>query len=78
MLESHLVTFGPLMRGSQQLADEPCGMQLEPHEIMMRVDNMDLFMSGDAESFVVDACSIIPCESNRSVAEYVAFCLLRH
>ena len=44
----------------------------------MRVDIKDFFMSGDADSLVVDACSINPSEAKRRVAERVAFFLLRH
>ena len=78
VLESQLTTFVHLLRDSKQLADELRGMRIEPHERMMRVDIKDFFMSGDADSLVVDACSIIPSEAKRRVAERVAFFLLRH
>ena len=43
----------------------------------MRVHIKDFFMSGDADSLVVDACSIIPGEVKRRVAERVALFVLR-
>ena len=67
---------------SSLLVDSCCAnyvvCKLEPHERMMRVDVKDFFMSGDAESLVVDACSIISSEGKRRVAERVAFFLIRH
>ena len=67
-----------LLRDSHQLAFELQGQRLDPDDRMMRVDIKDFFMSGDAESLVVDACSIIPGGDLRAVAERVAFFLLRN